>query len=61
MKKIKEYLKRIYSIHELEAEATSKDFLEVRFEGCRVNSINSIIYTLMPPLKENRTPIGFHP
>ena len=22
-------------------------------------SINSIIYTLMPPLKENRTPIGF--
>ena len=24
-------------------------------------SIDSIIYTLMPPLKENRTPIGFHP
>lgn len=23
-------------------------------------SIDSIIYTLMPPLKENRTPIGFH-
>ena len=22
-------------------------------------SINAIIYTLMPPLKENRTPIGF--
>ena len=24
-------------------------------------SIDSIIYTLMPPLQENRTPIGFHP
>ena len=24
-------------------------------------SIDSIIYTLMPPLKEDRTPIGFHP
>ena len=24
-------------------------------------SIDSIIYTLMPPLREDRTPIGFHP
>ena len=24
-------------------------------------SIDSIIYTLMPPLKEDRTPTGFHP
>jgi len=34
------------------------DKLEGRMTAAE-RSIDSIIYTLMPPLKENRTPIGF--
>ena len=115
-----QHLKNIYDEEELAEEATTKEFLVVRFEGkrkvsrkvkhynldvvisvgYRVNSkrgvkfrqwatsvlkeyllrgsaqdqritklekrmtaaersIDSIVYTLMPPLQENRTPIGF--
>ena len=42
------HLKNIYADEELEASATIKDFLIVRFEG-----------KLMPALPENRKPIGF--
>jgi hypothetical protein len=45
--------------------STCKEFLQVQIEGGRrmtaaERSIDTILYTLMPALPEEREPIGFH-
>ena len=67
MENVMHHLKNIYAEEELRETETTKEFLVVRFIDklekrmtAAERSIDSIIYTLMPPLSENRKPIGFN-
>ena len=60
MENVIHHLKNIYSEEELNEAATTIEKLEKRMTAAE-RSINSIIYTRMPPLQENRRKIGFHP